>query len=244
VSNYKVYILLTDTGTWLNKVIKGYTKAPYNHVSIMLDSELDEIYSFGRKRPHSFLHGGFVKEDVVSGTFSIYPETTCAVYELNITELEYSKIKEVINNFQTREDYYSYHFIGLFGAAIGYPIERDSRYFCSQFVSEVLKLSGITLVDRHSALTSPDNFRNTEKLTLSYEGRLYDYPPVKLKVIQNLQPAPQFSVLQDLLYPLETQLRLGFYGDPYFSFRKDVLITNYIGVKSKTYSTVRRLRHL
>lgn len=46
----KVYLLLTDTGTFFTKLIKLYTKKPYNHASISFDSELSEVYSFGRKR--------------------------------------------------------------------------------------------------------------------------------------------------------------------------------------------------
>ncbi|MED4476449.1 hypothetical protein [Oceanobacillus caeni] len=40
----KVYILLTDTGTFFTKLIKLYTKKPYNHASISFDSELSEVY--------------------------------------------------------------------------------------------------------------------------------------------------------------------------------------------------------
>lgn len=37
---------------------------PLNHVSIALDRELTEVYSFGRKQPDNPFIGGFVKEDI------------------------------------------------------------------------------------------------------------------------------------------------------------------------------------
>lgn len=47
----KIYLLLTDTGTLFSKLIKCYTKKPYNHASIAFDGELSTVYSFGRKKP-------------------------------------------------------------------------------------------------------------------------------------------------------------------------------------------------
>ena len=36
----KIYILLTDTGTLFTRLIKIFTKKPYNHASISFDAEL------------------------------------------------------------------------------------------------------------------------------------------------------------------------------------------------------------
>lgn len=47
VEEGKIYLLLSDTGTVLTKLIKTYTKMPYNHASIAFDSKLREVYSFG-----------------------------------------------------------------------------------------------------------------------------------------------------------------------------------------------------
>lgn len=49
VADQSVFILLTNTGTFLTRVIKSYTRAPYNHASISFNRELSELYSFGRK---------------------------------------------------------------------------------------------------------------------------------------------------------------------------------------------------
>lgn len=59
-----IYVLLTDTGTLFTKIIRCFTNAPYNHVSIVLDEELNEIYSFGRKNLRNPFFGGFIREDV------------------------------------------------------------------------------------------------------------------------------------------------------------------------------------
>ena len=47
--NQNIYVLLTDTGTMFTKLIKRITAAPYNHASLALDENLNEVFSFGRK---------------------------------------------------------------------------------------------------------------------------------------------------------------------------------------------------
>ena len=42
----KIYIILTHTGTALSKIIKGFTKDEFSHVSIALDIELKENVQF------------------------------------------------------------------------------------------------------------------------------------------------------------------------------------------------------
>lgn len=44
-----IYIVLTQTGTLLSRIIKFLTQGQYNHASIGFDEELNYMYSFGRK---------------------------------------------------------------------------------------------------------------------------------------------------------------------------------------------------
>ena len=55
----KIYIILTFTGTALSRIIKLSTKDEFAHASIALDSELKEMYSFGRLNPYNPFFGGF-----------------------------------------------------------------------------------------------------------------------------------------------------------------------------------------
>lgn len=41
-----IYIVLSQTGTVLSRVLRLFTRAEYNHVSIALDENLDYMYSF------------------------------------------------------------------------------------------------------------------------------------------------------------------------------------------------------
>lgn len=178
-----VYILLTDTGTLLNRMIKWYTHAPYNHVSIAFDEHLEELYSFGRKQPRNPLIAGFVKEDVYSGTYRYFQNTRCLLMKMEVSDDEFNRIQRIVNFFDRHKDMFSYNLIGLFGVLIQYPIGKKNSFFCSQFVTEVFKQSGIDLWDRPSGLVTPNDFLLHPAFEIIYEGRLYDYPLLKKDMI-------------------------------------------------------------
>ena len=67
----KIYLVLTHTGTILSRIIRIYTKDEFTHVSISLDDELNEMYSFGRLNPYNPFLGGFVHENINYGTFNL-----------------------------------------------------------------------------------------------------------------------------------------------------------------------------
>ena len=58
----KIYVLLMQTYTIPARLVTVFTNYEYSHVGIALDRKCDEIYSFGRKKLNSILHGGFVVE--------------------------------------------------------------------------------------------------------------------------------------------------------------------------------------
>ena len=175
IKKHKIYILLTHSGSLLSKCINVYTKEPYTHVSIAFDEELKELYSFGRLRPKNPIFAGFVKEDIVNGTYARFPNTMCALYSLEINKLQYRKLMKELERFKKDGEKYGYNLIGLLGVMVNYPIERKYNYFCSQFVSSLLKSSGIKLINKETGLTSPRDFRECRELNLVYEGNLQNY---------------------------------------------------------------------
>lgn len=180
-----VYVLLTDTGTLLNRTIKNFTNAPYNHVSIVFDEKLDEIYSFGRKYPRNPLIAGFIKEDIYFGTYRYFDNTRCVLSKIDVSPKEYNRIRDVIQSFNNNKDIYSYNFLGLVGVAVRRPINQRNKYFCSQFIAEVFEQSGLDLWNLPPPLITPNDFLIHPRFELLYEGRLYDYPlldPVMLSL--------------------------------------------------------------
>ncbi len=148
-----------------------------SELSISFNRELSELYSFGRKPPNNPLDGGFVKEDIKTGTYSRFPNTTCVIYELQVTDREVEKMKRVLHVFIRSRQKYMYNLLGLIGIALKEPVEFSNSYFCSQFVAEILQRSGIKIWNKLPALVTPDDFRQSDRFHLIYEGKLSEYDP-------------------------------------------------------------------
>jgi|SRR5699024_5010559 len=169
----KGYVLLTDTGLWFSKLIKLYTKKPYNHASIAFDSKLTKVYSFGRKSARNPFIGGFVKENMK--TSSLFVKADCIIYSFEATDVQLDKMKRYIQKMDAQKEQYSYNLLGLFGFIIKRPIKRSKSFFCSQFVASVLKESNIIDFDRPLSLIAPNDFREIAGFQLVYQGKLVDY---------------------------------------------------------------------
>lgn len=188
----KIYIVLTDTGTVLTRLIKLYTKKPYNHASISFDAYLTEVYSFGRKRPHNPFIGGFVKENVRSFFFE---DAGCAIYSLMATETDIANMEYYINKIEAEKNAYHYNFLGLFGVMFNKPLKREKAFFCSQFAATVLNhCEGVTF-DKHFALITPNDLTRIQDITLEYEGKMEEYTSQTevLDLSMSLQNIVQYS---------------------------------------------------
>jgi hypothetical protein len=171
----KIYIMLSYTGTAPSKIIKLFSKEKYSHVSIALDSELTELYSFARKRVNNPFIGGFIKEDIGDGIYKKFYNTKCLIYSIEVPDEQYKEVENIIKEFEVKKHSLHYNIIGLLGVMLNVPIERRNHYFCSQFVSEVLLRSGVINFDIPPALVQPAHFYNMENKNVVYTGLLSEY---------------------------------------------------------------------
>jgi len=168
----EIYVLLTDTGTVLTKIIRTFTKDPLNHASIAFDKDLNEVYSFGRKNPSNPFFAGFVKENV-RGDF--FEESMCALYRCKVSQATYNSIRNQIKHFEQYQDLYKYNLVGMLGVVFNIEWERRYAYFCSQFVATVFERSGMSLVNKSPLLVTPGDLQHTPELELVYHGKLHSY---------------------------------------------------------------------
>lgn len=178
MSNKKIYLLFTHTGSILSSVIKKLTKDEYSHVSIAFDPELNEVYSFGRKRPRNPLIAGFVREDIKSGTLARFEDVKCEIRELTISKRQYERLRKEIIKYLIKPNFYKYNFIGLITAWRGYPLDRDNAYFCSQFVATLLKNADIRIMHGDPGLITPSQILIATKdngSKLIYKGTVSEF---------------------------------------------------------------------
>ena len=168
----RVYILLTDTSSVLTKLIKMYTKKPYNHASLAFDERLEYTYSFGRLNPDNPFIGGFTHERLDLGVFK---SARCVLYSLDVTHNQYKKMREKVSKMEMDKEKYKYNFIGLFGTITKREFKRKNAYFCSEFVSKVLQDAGLFPEDLPPFLVKPDDIAKYLDVRVEYQGSLCEY---------------------------------------------------------------------
>lgn len=167
----KIYILLTDTGTIFTRLIKIYTRKPFNHASISFDSNFTKVYSFGRKRPNNPFIGGFVKENVRDGLFK---HARGAIYSCIVTDKQCEEMITYINEIENNKHLYRYNLTGLFLLAMRKEINRKHAFFCSQFVATVLQKGNVVQFNKHLSFITPHDLQKVDIFNLEFQGNLAD----------------------------------------------------------------------
>ena len=170
-----VYIVVSQTGTLLSRIIKLITKAEYNHASISLAPDLDTMYSFGRLHPYNPFWAGFVTESPRRGTFKRFSKTRIVVLDLTVTDDQYQEIQNRIQTISAHKNHYHYNYLGLYLAAFRIPYHHKRCYYCSEFVNHLLARCDIRGAMETSGIVHPTHFLSLPEAKRLYCGRLTDY---------------------------------------------------------------------
>jgi len=160
-----VFILLTtnpDPISWLFRLL---TFGKYSHASIGIEEHLDHFFSFVTK-------DGFYLERPLKSKKAKKRARECALYRLDVDDDKYEAIKSKIEEFQTHTVQFHYSYLGILLLLFRIPHQFKNRYFCSQFVSELLTLTGSAQLQRKPSVYRPDDFRWEPMLRLGYQGTL------------------------------------------------------------------------
>lgn len=183
-----IYLLLTCSHTLLSRSIRLLTTSPYTHVALSLTG--DRFYSFGRKNPYLPYPAGLVQEMRDDGYLARFPHTRCVLLTLDISEDAYRRLEVRLNQMVASEKYYRYDLLGAMLCGLGISHTRRRRYFCSQFVGELLNTSGAALLPKVPSLMQPMDYAFLPGVQVLYTG--------------------QVGELFALLYPLRYQNRVTF----------------------------------
>lgn len=169
----KIYIVLTYTGTVLARIVRFYTKKQFSHVSISLDKELNEMYSFGRLNAYIPFIGGFVKESPKYGTFKRFHNTISKIYSLDVSDETYDLIKNNIEEIRNDSEDYRFNTIGLFAVALKLKVKRNKCFYCAEFIKYLFENSNLEI--DLPKLVKPDDFSKIAGSKEIYSGFLRKY---------------------------------------------------------------------
>lgn len=170
-----VYIVVTQTGTILSRLLKHITKADYNHVSVTTDPTLNLMYSFGRKNAYNPFWGGFVKESPKFGTFKRFSETDALVLALPVTKEKRDAMEARLSEIYQNRREYRYDTLGLLLAWIKVLYVRKNTYYCSSFVRDFLKEFDLADDSIFSKFPKPIEFLQLQGGEIIYRGKLRLY---------------------------------------------------------------------
>lgn len=171
-----IYVILSRTHTRIGQMIRYCTKSQFNHVSISLDADMVEMYSFARLSAKNPFVGGMVKENPYRFSLGNSEEVNVKVYRIPVTNEQYDQITEFIYDTYTDSEKYYYNLIGVFNVLFKSNLQVYKTYICTEFVSEVFKQGGIGLVEKRCNTVSLNDFESNLEPYIFYDGNLYDYP--------------------------------------------------------------------
>lgn len=176
MKNYYLYIVLTRTNTGISKIIQIIKKDEYTHAAISLDKNFHRMYSFGRRKTYNPFIGRLKKEDMNEGLYKTCNILPGAVIEVEVSQQQYEKAKELVEHFIRNSNSYKYNYLGLIYCLMNKTAYRDDKFLCSEFVYYILKESGIADLKMPRNLVRPQSLLNIGKVI--YNGNLKEFKPM------------------------------------------------------------------
>lgn len=165
-----VYLLLTCSTTSMSRLIRLVTSEQYTHVSVGLNPELFPLYSFARRFSYFPFPAGLVEERLERGYWERYPQTPCLLLECRVSNQAYTRILFRIRRMMRKSKKYKYSILGVLFCFFNWELSRKRRYFCSQFVGELLQKYGSTQLPKPSSLMHPVDFTRMSSVSPLYRG--------------------------------------------------------------------------
>lgn len=161
----KINILLIQYPDNMATFMGHWTGFRYTHATIGLEEDLNTFYSF--------VHKGFIIEKITRYLKPGRAPFPCALYQIEVPSSIYRHIKKLLQSYASRREKLSYTRFGLvMSLLLHIPYKRRDRYFCSQFVAEVLQRSRAAHLPRSSVRYFPRHFHEMEETRLVFTGNL------------------------------------------------------------------------
>lgn len=142
-----LYVVFSSTPYRIGKIIRAMIRQPYNHVSIALDEQLAQMYSFARRYYSAPLYGGFVHE--TPDRYCIgHRSSRIKVCRLQITDAQYQAVSQRIARMYANKEHFLYNHLSVLGMPFQKRIPVKDAFICIEFVVSVLASVGFPLDQR------------------------------------------------------------------------------------------------
>ena len=168
-----VYVFIVNAKEITTKVIRHFTKQPYNHSALSFDKSLTNMASF--------VFPSFKRENI----HNYKPEATFSLYKIAVPNEVVLVMKDAVNNIEKAKKDYKYSVIGLLGfidqrhqAKFN---SRENAMFCSQFVARMFATAGMPVFNRPDYTVKPYDFAKNKNFKFCYRGTVKNFDPNRIR---------------------------------------------------------------
>ena len=160
-----IFVLLTERKDRFSRMCRRASQSQFTHASIGLEDQKRRFYSFLTK-------GGFRTESPQISAKLGAGDSQCALYKIEVAEAAYMEIKNHINTIRESARLYKYSYLGALLCFLRVPHKFKRKYFCSQFIAELLISSKAADLKKRPSIFRPDDFMCEPRFQLCYKGAL------------------------------------------------------------------------
>ena len=176
-----LYIFLTRTESIVSKIVYFFTRAPYTHSAIAFDEDLDLLCSSSRKDGIHMFPSGPCREYLNRGFYARPRPTPCTILKLDVSEEVYQNALLETEYFLEHHEEYKFNILGLMSCKFGIGLKRRNKFFCSQFVAEILTRSGAVSLPKPPCLMRPIDYTKLPQVKEVFKGNIKQFKNLKQK---------------------------------------------------------------
>lgn len=135
--DHAIYIVFSDTPTGMGRLIRLATGRKYNHVSLSLEEDILQLYSFARYHRAIPLYGGFVVESLLRYR-SFADAARIKVCRVPVEEPAYTYLCNYLDRLWSDREEYIYNTPAALASLIHRQPNIPKAYTCVSFVHEIL----------------------------------------------------------------------------------------------------------
>lgn len=170
----KIYLALVSTPGWFAAAVRKVIEQDYIHVTLSLEPEFTEAFTFGRRVPSIPFFAGFTREEA-DAILHKFPEAKYRIVSLPCFSAQKQAMKEELAQYYSQRFRYHYGMLSLPFVMANRPFYQKNHFTCSSFMAFFLEKHGILRFNKHFSLVTPVDFYNLPNTTLIFEGRFKDY---------------------------------------------------------------------
>ncbi len=179
-----IYVMISRTPTKFGSVIRKLGKIKYNHASVALDAELNEMYAFARLQHNTLLLAWLMPETIERFTLRKYKSIDVTIFGIPVTEEQYDKVRNTIDTIKN-DPQYMYNYFSVISYPLFHGVETYKSYSCIEFVMHLLSDDLNISTTKPLCRYTPDDLLTLLSGYVHYQGDLIEYCKANRKATQS-----------------------------------------------------------